>query len=117
MRLSPLARAKSPSGSGEHHFIMQPHRARSWPRDKELEGSALRVLFPSCPLADEARRHIQITGEDSLTGTLPQTERADFPGFQRPHRRKAQVIEFAHGALVHYAGRVKTFGGLMDRSR
>jgi hypothetical protein len=34
----------------------------------------------------------------------------------RPHRRKAKVIEFAHGALVHYAGRVKTFGGLMDRS-
>src|SRR5882724_591642 len=84
---------------------------------KELEGSALRVLFSSFPLADEARRHIQVTGEDSLTGPLAQTERADFPGFQRPHRRKAQVIEFAHGALVHYAGRVKTFGGLMDPSR
>src|SRR4029077_14917591 len=83
---------------------------------EELERCALRVLFPSFPLADEARRHIQITGEDSLTGPLPQPERADFPGFQRPHRRKAQVIEFAHTALVHYAGRVKTFGGLMDRS-
>ena len=49
---------------------------------KELEGGAVRVLFPSFPLADEARGHIQITGEDSLTGTLPQTERADFPGLQ-----------------------------------
>src|ERR1022692_2792435 len=76
--------------------------------NEELERRAARVLFPSLPLADQAGRHVEITGEDSLTGPFPYAERTDFPGLQRQHGRKAKLIEFAHGALVHDAGSVNS---------
>src|SRR5690349_11259017 len=68
------------AAAGERHPSCHSAEPAFGYESKELERGALRVLFPSFPLADEARRHIQITGEDSLTGPLPQTERADFPG-------------------------------------
>ena len=76
----------------------------------------MRVLLTALPLTDQACCHVEIAGEDRLAGALAKTKRADFFGRQRLHRREAQVIEFAHSALVHDAGGLKAFGGLVDRS-
>src|ERR1017187_5644703 len=82
---------------------------------EEFQGGSLRMLFTAFPLAHQTRCHVQISGENCLARTLPQTKAADFRRLQWLHWCKTQVIEFTHRAFVHYAGGVKTFGSLVNR--
>jgi hypothetical protein len=63
------------------------------------------MLFTAFPLAYQTRRHIEVAGENRLAGPFPQTKGANFAWLQWTDRREAQVIEFAHCALVHCTGR------------
>ena len=60
------------------------------------------MLFPSLPLADEACCHIQIAGEDSLTGPLAQ---AGFNVnavaiFGSANRQRQQAVDVSAGAVL-----------------
>ncbi len=75
------------------------------------------MLFIALPLAHQACGHVEIASENRLAGAFPQTKGADLSRFKWPYRRKAQLVEFAQRALVHDAGGVQPFGGLVDRRR
>jgi hypothetical protein len=58
--------------------------------------------------------HVEIAGENRLTGAFPFAKSANFFGRQRVNRRQARLIKFPHGLLVHQTGGIQVLGGFMD---
>jgi hypothetical protein len=77
--------------------------------------AAPRAVLRLLPLADQAGGHVERARENCPAGVLPQTKGTDFFGLQSVHgRRQAESVEFARGALVHYARGAESLGGLVD---
>jgi len=73
------------------------------------------MLLTPLPLADEARRDVEVAGENCLARTFALPQGADFLGGQGADGREARIVEFSHRLLVHHAGRVQPFGRFVDR--
>ena len=73
------------------------------------------MFLPALPLADKARRNIQVTSEHGLAHALAFTERTNVIRLHWPNRGEAQFVELAQGALIHEASIVQIGGRLMDR--
>ena len=73
------------------------------------------MLLSALPLADKARRNIQMQSEHGLAHALAFTERTNVTRLHRAHRGQAQFVELAQCPLIHEARIVKIGCRLMDR--
>ena len=74
---------------------------------QKFERGAGRVFLSALPLADKARRNIQVQSEHGLAHALAFTERTNVIRLHRAHRGEEKFIEPAQCPLIHEARVVK----------
>ena len=74
---------------------------------QKFERGTGRVFLSALPLADKARRNIQVKSEHGLTHALTFTKSTNVTRLHRAHRSETKFIEPAQCPLIHEARVVK----------